>query len=102
MKQAGGISEELRDERLNQKLQKAYELKRAEKYQEALEQYSSVLDDEFLKDAKIDKHIYMLYNAHKNIGEVFEKIQDFHFAKIHYTHVSIIVRSPKLNINLGA
>lgn len=97
MRQAGGISEELRDERLNQRLQQAFALKQAQKHKEALECYSSVLEDQTLLDAKIDKHVFMLYNAHKNIGEVYEKLLDFQLAKIHYTHVSIPANSLKLD-----
>ena len=49
-----------------------------------------MLGDQFLADAKIEKHVFMLYNANKNIGEVYEKMQDFQLAKIHYTNVSSI------------
>ena len=39
--------------------------------------YQSILNDEFLADAKIDKHIFMLFNANKNVGEVFEYLKEF-------------------------
>ena len=86
--QQNGISEELRDEKLNQKLMDAYRKKQAGQYLEALQVYTSVLEDEFLKDAKIEKHVFMRYNAHKNSGEAYEKTNNYPLAKYHYTQVS--------------
>ena len=83
--QPGGVSEELRDERLNQKLMDAYNKKRAGQFLEALQGYTTVLDDEFVKVGQIDKHIFMRYNAHKNSGEVYEQIENYPLAKYHYT-----------------
>jgi len=79
------ITEELRDERLNQKLMEAYQQKQDGAFYEALQGYTAVLEDAFLKDAKIEKHVFMRYNAHKNCGEVYEKIENLHLAKYHYT-----------------
>ena len=83
--QPGDIYEELRDERLNQKLMDAYRKKQNGQYLDALQGFTSVLEDEFLIDAKIDKHVFMRFNAHKNCGEVYEKTQNFPLAKYHYT-----------------
>ena len=62
----------------------AFTKKQAGQYFEALTSYTAVLEDEFLKDAKIDKHIFMRYNAQKNCGEVYEKMENFSLAKYHY------------------
>ena len=37
----------------------------------------SILNDEFLADAKIEKHVFMLFNANKNVGEVYENLGEF-------------------------
>lgn len=63
----------------------AYNKKQAGQFFEALQSYTAVLEDTFLKDAKIDKHVFMRFNAHKNCGEVYEKIEKFPLAKYHYT-----------------
>ena len=47
--------------------------------------YMEVLGDEVLKDSKIDKHVFMSFNAHKNVGELYERIKSFALAKYHYT-----------------
>lgn len=83
--QPGDIYEELRDERLNQKLMDAYRKKQNGQYLDALQGFTSVLEDEFLTDAKTDKHVFMRFNAHKNCGEVYEKTENFPLAKYHYT-----------------
>ena len=85
VEQPGGIYEELRDERLNQKLMDAYRKKQDASYLEALQGFTSVLEDEYLIDAKTDKHVFMRFNAHKNCGEVYEKTQNYPLAKYHYT-----------------
>ena len=67
----------------------AYKQKQAGQFFEALKSYTAVLEDEFLKDAKIDKHVFMRFNAHKNCGEVYEKTENYPLAKYHYTQVSL-------------
>ena len=62
--------------------------KRDGRFYEALQVYTIVLEDEFLRDAKIEGHVFMRYNAHKNCGEVYEKTENFPLAKYHYTQVS--------------
>ncbi|CDW73908.1 UNKNOWN [Stylonychia lemnae] len=68
-----GMSEELRDEHYNKKLMEAFQLKNQMRNYEALEIYLDIIGQEFLKDSKIDKHVYMRFNAFKNIGEIYER-----------------------------
>ncbi len=68
----------------------AYRKKQAGQFLEALQVYTTVLEDEFLKDAKIDKHVFMRFNAHKNSGEAYEKTENYPLAKYHYTQVSLM------------
>ncbi len=63
----------------------AYNKKQSGQYLDALQGYTSVLEDECVKVGQIDKHIFMRFNAHKNSGEVYEKIENFPLAKYHYT-----------------
>ena len=46
-----------------------------------------MLENEVIKTAKISKHNFMKFNAHKNIAEVYEHMNNFNLAKFHYTQV---------------
>ena len=65
---------------------------------EALDLYQEVLNQEFLKvnyykslmrvqESNVDKHIFMRFNAYKNMGELHERLGEFKEAKNSYTMV---------------
>ena len=64
---------------------------------DALDIYLEVINQDFLKvkqkilnslqDSKIDKHVFMRFNAFKNIGEIYERVGEFQKAKDFYTQV---------------
>lgn len=82
----GHQSEELRDEKINQALQQAYELKGQGAHRGALELYLTVLGQDFIKNSHLQEHVLMRQNAHKNAGEIYENTGEFKLAKDHYTH----------------
>jgi hypothetical protein len=82
------MSEELRDELLERKLQEAYVLKQQLDYVKARDTYESVINDQLLKESSIEKHLFIKLNAQKNLGETYESMGNFAQAKVHYTEVS--------------
>ena len=83
------MSEELRDEMLERSLNEAFQLKESQQYFKALECYVNVLNDTFLKESLIEKHLFLKFNAQKNLGETYELTGNFKLAKEHYTQVSL-------------
>jgi tetratricopeptide (TPR) repeat protein len=81
----GGLGEELRDEKINQDLHQAYSLKSAGQNQKALELYLVVLSQDFIKGSQLEQHIIMRQNAHKNVGEIYEAMENYKLSKQHYT-----------------
>lgn len=81
----GGLTEELRDEKINQNLHSAYNLKNQKEYEKALSLYLTVLGQEFIKNSLLEQHIKIRQNAHVNAGEIYELIGNYKLAKDHYT-----------------
>eukprot|EP00347_Sterkiella_histriomuscorum_P021367 403334229 len=81
----GAMSEELRDEHINKKLNEAFQMKQQNQNDEALKIYLEIINLDFLKESKIDKHVFMKFNAFKNIGEIQERIGQYFQAKNYYT-----------------
>jgi len=50
--------------------------------------YEQVLASESLKNSHIDKHMFMRFNAHKNLGEVMATLKMYQESKYHLTEVS--------------
>lgn len=66
-------------------MNQAFNLKSAGQNQKALEVYLMVLSQDFLKSSQLEQHIIMRLNAHKNVGEIYEVLENFKLAKNHYT-----------------
>jgi hypothetical protein len=81
------VSEELVDEMLNKKLEQAFAVKNTQPHQ-AMQLYLEVLASESLQNSHIDKHMFMKFNAHKNLGDVMLVLTLYNEAKYHFTEVS--------------
>ena len=64
-----------------------YKAKQSQEWLKAHNAFQEVLENEVIKTAKISKHNFMKFNAHKNIAEVYENMSNFILAKFHYTQV---------------
>ena len=73
---------------LNKKLEAAFLFKNNNQPEEAMQLYEEVLASESLQSSHIDKHMFMRFNAHKNLGDVMANLKMYQESKYHFTEVS--------------
>lgn len=61
---------------LQASLELAFKLKQDGRFSEAAAKYEKLLMESALKDSRvIEKHLFMRFNIHKNLGEIYGALQ---------------------------